>query len=281
MESESVESESFPNTPLFSWTANQKKTRLSKFPSSKTRPNSFILDFATVLIHKPEFHVKMTVKTAVLLFLVLLNVSMAKSSTDSWRAAVTVGKIFLESFTSADVKETDLTAAEELVRGLTFDKYDEKISCKILTKIKERDFETVVSRIATRHQIPANIQESILDGQYGNVNKEVVREFKFEKGSPGRVLYGRTVSIKREDSTIDLAYAFFYLEFKLSPSKIMEHHRDKFLGIFAYAFNTVVRFEERNLSEKEMERIFDFYRAKALKGFNKEYPALANERFEL
>lgn len=139
MESETVDSESFPNTPLFSWTANHQKTRLSKFPSSKTRPNSFILDFATVLIHKPEFHVKMTVKTPLLLFLVLLNVSMAKSSTDSWRAAVTVGKLLLESFNSADVKETDLTAAEELVRGLTFDKYDEKISCKISSHKNQRE----------------------------------------------------------------------------------------------------------------------------------------------
>ena len=130
-----------------------------------------------------------------------------------------VGKILLESFTSVDVKETDLTAAEELVRGLTFDEYDEKISCKILTKIKETDFETVVGRIATRYQIPADIKESILDGQYGEVNSEVVREFKFEKGSPGKVVYGRTVTIKREDSTIDLAYAFFHLVFKLSPKK--------------------------------------------------------------
>lgn len=81
----------------------------------------------------------MTVKTPLLLFLVLLNVSMAKSSTDSWRAAVTVGKLLLESFTSADVKETDLTAAEELVRGLTFDKYDEKISCKISSHKNQRE----------------------------------------------------------------------------------------------------------------------------------------------
>ena len=130
------------------------------------------------------------------------------------------GKLLLNSFTFEDVKETHLTAAEELVRGLTFDKYNEKMSYKILTRIKETDFETVVSRIATRHQIPADIQDSILDGKYGEVNREVVREFKFEKRGPERILYGRTVTIKREDSTLDLAYAFFYLEFELSPRKI-------------------------------------------------------------
>ena len=85
----------------------------------------------------------------------------------SWgTTALSVGKILLDSFTSEDIKETDLTAAEELVRGLTFDKYNEQISCKILTKIKLEDFEILVSRIVTRYQIPADIKERILDGQY-------------------------------------------------------------------------------------------------------------------
>lgn len=35
---------------------------------------------------------------------------------------------------------------------------------KILTKIKEDDFETVVNRIATRHKIPDPIRDSVLDG---------------------------------------------------------------------------------------------------------------------
>ena len=198
---------------------------------------------------------------------------LAKMAAGSLSTVVSVGKILLDSFSSKDVKRKDLTAAEELVKGLTFDKYNEEIACKILTKINETDFETVVSRIATRHQIPADIQDSILDGKYGEVNREIVREFKFEKGGPGSVLYGRTVTVKREDSTIDLAYAFFFLEFQLSPRKIEERHRQRFLGI-VYGSHTVVRFEERNLSEKEKEQIFNFYRVKALNGFQKEYPAL-------
>lgn len=128
-----------------------------------------------------------------LLLLVVLNVSV-KQSTGSWSAVV-----------------TDLTAA---------DKYDEKIHSQIITKIKGTDFETLVSRISSRHQIPAKIQEAILDGKYnGEVNQAVVREFKFEKGAPGKILYGRTVTIKREDSTIDLAYVFFSLEFYIVPKK--------------------------------------------------------------
>lgn len=95
------------------------------------------------------------------------------------------------------------------------------------------------------------------------MNQEIVQEFKFEKGAPGSVLYGRIATLKHEDSTIDLAYVFFFLEFKLSPKKIEERRRKKFLFI-TYGSHTVVRFEERNLSEKDKEHISDFYRIKAL-----------------
>ena len=204
-----------------------------------------------------------------------------KQSAGSWKDAVIVGKMMIDSFTSSYVEQTSVTAAEELVNGLTFDRYNEKIYCQILTKIKETDFETVVNRISSRYQIPDEIQGAIMDGQYsGDANQAVVREFKFQKGGPGKVLYGRTVSFKREDSTIDLAYVFFYLDFKLSPSKIEERHRKQFLFI-TYGEHTLVRFEERNLSEKDKEHISDVYRAKALEGFKQEYPELESVRDEL
>lgn len=195
--------------------------------------------------------------------------------------ALSVTKILLESFTSEEITETDLTAAEELVRGLTFDKYNEKIITKEGNNIKLTDFATLVSRIATRYQIPADIEGAILDGQYQKVNKAQISEFKFQKGETGSILYGRTATIKQEDSTIDLAFVLFHLEFKLSPKRIEERHRKKFLGLITYGSHSVVRFEERNLSQKEQDHISDFFRAKVVKGIKQEYPALANERTEL
>lgn len=204
-----------------------------------------------------------------------------KQSAGSWKDAVIVGKMLIDSFSSRYVEQTSITAAEELVRGLTFETYSEKIYCQILTKIKETDFEAVVNRISSRYQIPYEIKGTIMDGQYsGDANQAVVREFKFQKGGPGKVLYGKTVSYKREDSTIDLAYVFFYLDFKLAPRKIEERHRKQFLFI-TYGSQTVVRYEDRNMAEKDKEHIFDFYRAKALEGFIQEYPQLAAERDEL
>ena len=82
----------------------------------------------------------MTVQTTMLMSLFLLTF-LVRQNAALLSTAFSVGKILLESFTSEDTQETDLTAAEELVRGLTFDKYEKGIYCKILTKIKEENFE--------------------------------------------------------------------------------------------------------------------------------------------
>lgn len=224
----------------------------------------------------------MPFETVMLLLLVLPAIfKLARVITGSLSTAQNVIKILLESFTSEEITETDLTAAEELVRGLTFDRNNERIIIKECRKIKLTDFATFVSRIATRYQIPADIQEEILDGQYCEVNKVRIHEFKFQRGETGSFLYGRTATVKCEDSTIDLAFVLFHLEFKLSPSRIEEQHREAILGLIPFGSHTVVRFEERNLSEREEEQISIFFRAKVLEGFKQEYPALANERTEL
>ena len=125
----------------------------------------------------------------------------------------------------------------------------EQQTFKIVTKMKE-NFERRIYKIANRHHIPVHIRDSLLDGMDGEVNQEVIREFK---ESSRKVLYGRTITVKREDSTIDLAHAMFSLEFKLPSQKIEKRGRKKFLGLITYGSHTAVRFEEPNLSEKEKE----------------------------
>ena len=122
------------------------------------------------------YHCKMRVKTTMLMSLFLLTF-LARQNTASWSRVVGIGKILLESFTSEDTQETDLIAAEELVRGLTSDKYNEGIYCKIVTKMKET-FERKIYKIATCHHIPDHIRDSLLDGMDGEVNQEVIRELK-------------------------------------------------------------------------------------------------------
>ena len=152
----------------------------------------------------------MFVKVGVLVLLFLLNLLMNQAAASWGTTALSVSKILLDSFTSEDIKETDLTAAEELVQGLSFDKYNEQISCKILTKIKLEDFETLVSLIVTRYEIPTDIKERILDGQYAEVNQEVFKNLNSRKVPLGVFfMAGSPPTLKYEDSTIDLAYVFF------------------------------------------------------------------------
>ena len=80
--------------------------------------------------------------------LVLILGFSVKQSAGAWKAALTVGKMLIDSFTSRYVEQTSVTTAEELVNGLTFDRYNEKIYCQILTKIKETDFATEQNLIA-------------------------------------------------------------------------------------------------------------------------------------
>ena len=212
-----------------------------------------------------------------LLLLVLLAIfKLARVSTGSLSTAQSAAKMLLESFTSEEITETDLTAAEELGRGFTFDKYEEKFVTQVSERIKLTDFATLVRRISTRNRIPDKIQDEILTGQCCGVNERRIREFKFQKGETGSFIYCRTATVKREDSTIDLAFVLFHLEFKLPQRRIEEQHREAILGgLIPFGSRTVVRLEERILSEKEQEHMIIFFRAKALKGFKQEYPALA------
>lgn len=193
----------------------------------------------------------MLFKTAMLLFLVSLAIfKLAKVSTGSLSTAPSFAKTLLESFTSEDIEETNVTAAEEMVRGLIFDKYNEEILTQEHKKIKLTDFPDFVSRIATRHQILAEIQEEILDGLYMEVNILWIREVKIQKRQTGSFLYSRTATVKRENSTIDFAFVLFHLEIKLSSRRIEERRRKGVLGI---TYGSHLRFEERYLSEKEKE----------------------------
>lgn len=88
---------------------------------------------------------------------------------------------------------------------------------------------------------------------------------------------GPSITVKREDSTIDLAYAMFSLEFKLPSKKIEKRCRKKFLGLITYGSLTAFLFGERNLSEKEKEHFRFLPHEGSQQGFKKEYPSVATE----
>ena len=170
----------------------------------------------------------------------------------------------------------DLTMAEERVRGLTFDKFGEKLLSQVLEGINLTDFEKVVQRIAKRYSIPEEKKDGILDGQYAEKNTLMSKEFIFKPGKDSELVYMKVATIKTSDTKIDLALMYYRLDFKLAPLKI-EKKKSKWFLFIKIGEETTIHYEPRNLSEKDQDCFTNFFRFKALKGFLQEYPAARNQ----
>ena len=85
-------------------------------------------------------------------------------------------------FAKDEERIRDVTAPEELIQGLKFDKFNEKILCKVIRGIFLKDFATVIENLAARFNIPDNLKSSLLEGLISDDNVELIKEFKFTKG---------------------------------------------------------------------------------------------------
>ena len=133
-----------------------------------------------------------------------------------------VAKTFLKVLTRDEEKLKDTTRAEELIRGITFDKFDEKMTCKLLEGIRTEAFKEIIEALAARFQLDDELKNSIIrDTVNSRRGMEVVREFSFNKGKEGDFIFGRIATVRQSDS-IDMAYSFYKLVFKISP-KVIEH----------------------------------------------------------
>lgn len=191
-------------------------------------------------------------------------------------AMARVAMVLVSTFSRDKVTSKDLTAAEESVRGLTFDVFNEKTSCRVMTGIRLADFEPLVNSIAERMGFPDDVRKAILESKFAEVNNEVIYDFRFTKGETGRFTYGRIATLKPDDATINLAYSVYNLEFKLSPQVIEHTKRKKFLG-FTTGKKVWRETRERNLSAKEQDWLRIYFLNKAVKGFKEEYAYLLEE----
>ncbi|KAL5251435.1 hypothetical protein ACHWQZ_G016964 [Mnemiopsis leidyi] len=194
----------------------------------------------------------------------------------SGAVSLSVASMIVDSLTDTTTTVTNLTQAEEQVRGLTFDKFEEKFLSQVMEGINLYDFEKVVERLANRHSLPADKKEEILDGQYAAKNYLVSKEFVFNVGQDSQLVYMKVATIKTSDSKIDLALMYYRLDFKLAPMKIETRRKKRFLGIKT-GTRTSIHYEPRNLSEKDQDCFTNFFRYKALKGFLLENPAAGNQ----
>jgi hypothetical protein len=185
---------------------------------------------------------------------------------------VNVAQALVRLFSKDEERAKDLTAADELVRGLTFDMFDEKISCRVGRGILLTDYRTVIENFARRFSIPDDVKDSLFDGQYHEDMVEVVQNFKFEKGKKGSFVYGRVATIKHGDK-IDMAYSVYTLDFKLSPIVIEHRKKKKFLW-FTTGEKVWHETKERNMSSKEKDNLQEHLMIKAISKFRTEYAGL-------
>ena len=184
-----------------------------------------------------------------------------------------VAMVLVSALSRDKITSRDLTAAEESVRGLTFDVFNEKTSCRVVTEIKLDDFETLINSIARRLGIPDDVRQAILESKLAAVNNEVIVDFRFTKGETGSFTYGRIATVKPDSTTINLAYSVYHLEFKLSPQVIEHTKKKKFLG-FTTGKKVWRETRERNLSTKEQDWLRIYFMNKAVKVFKEEYAGL-------
>ena len=188
-----------------------------------------------------------------------------------------IAKLIYNSMYSTDITHKDLTAADELVRGLTFDKYEEKAVSQVLIEIKTSEFEQLVDRITKRHSMPADKKDGILDGVFAEQNTLKIKEFYFNPGEDSKITYCKIATIKTSETHIDLALMLFNLDFKLTPTKIETVEKVYLLWFIPWGTKKKIEIIERNLSEQDQNKLINFFRAKALQGFTKEYPSVTDK----
>ena len=187
-----------------------------------------------------------------------------------------VAMVLVSAFSRDIVSSNILTAAEEYVRGLKFDVFNEIIFCDLKTGIRLADFETVVNGIAgllSPIGFPDDVHQAILDSKHAEVNDEEICDFRFPKGEAEHFTYGRFATVKPDDATINLAYSVYHLKFKLSPQVIEDTRKNEFLG-FTNSKEVWRETREINLSVIKHDRLRIYFLNKAVKSFKEEYAGL-------
>lgn len=166
--------------------------------------------------------------------------------------AIDIFTKLLNSFKlSEETRKRSLECQNEIEK-ITFEKFDEKYSCKSLKEIQMEEFETfVLERLQKRLGLPDNVKDSLLDGIYAGENEEKVNQFYFEDGK-GNIHHGRFITMKR-NGKMDVAYAIYTLSFEL-PEKEIEHEGsfDWWFGVLPVSWNVPHTTKEiQNLSESQ------------------------------
>lgn len=115
---------------------------------------------------------------------------------------------------------------QQAVKRLPFQTFREAASDDINVGLTVPQFENKVLGLARDFGLDEAMKQSILEGQYAEVNKEIVKKFAFKRGQAGEVIQGLIATMKRPDGTIDIGHVIHRLEFQLAP-EIIRHKKKK------------------------------------------------------
>lgn len=76
---------------------------------------------------------------------------------------------------------------QQSVNALPFQTFQEAASIDLNLGLTVQQFENKVLSLTRNFGLGNDTKQSIMDGQYAEVNKEVVKEFLFERGQAGEV----------------------------------------------------------------------------------------------
>ena len=116
-------------------------------------------------------------------------------------------------------------ALQRSVKQLHFDKFEERGSDNLEVELSVGDFASKVDRLSADFGLDGDVKQSILEGQYAEVNKNIIKRFQFKRGQGGNIVQGLVATRKRQIGTIDFGHVIRRVDFRLSPEII--HHKKK------------------------------------------------------
>ena len=168
---------------------------------------------------------------------------------------------------SSTVKTSDVTQFKEKIRGVEFDIYDQKNFNYYKKGLPIKKFDQYFRQIAKVHNLPENIVVDAIFGKYSEVNQSQENSFVYRVGKTSVVTYCTFATVKNDENTIDVAMAFYSLDFKFADRELHHTEDEYLLGFFRWGTKHWKTYEPRKLTADDKDIFFDFLCHQAITGY--------------
>ena len=172
-----------------------------------------------------------------------------------------VATALLRSFPS---RSGNFHEVQNALEALPFQTFQEAASDDLKHGLTVQQFQDKVQALARDFGLGDDTKQSILEGQFAEVNEERVRKFLFKRGEAGEVTQGLIGTMKRPDGTIDMGHVIHRLDFQLAPEIIrLEKKKKKW-----FRTRRKIWYESRmrSLSHRDEELLVSYVERKVYEG---------------